>query len=200
MFTTIALLLTTTAGAADLELDGQLGRTSNSDSAYRVFSDVQGMPSRGIRVGARAMDNLVIVGGWHRVSRGANLDLGDGGNISTAFFADEFTIGPKLDVGIGEWFYPYITAQGMLFRGVMKFDDKPSTKDNPNQLSAAGLAPGLLALGGVELRIPQKDGPVTIAYHIELGHSVVGNANYGEFGDMKPGGSFALRSGLGLRF
>jgi hypothetical protein len=185
------------AVAADLglQLSGELGRLHNADPTYDLFSNRDVMPSRGLRVGLTVADTVTIETGWHRVRRGlAEPTLG----IQTAFFADEFILGPKISRGFGDVFYPYVATHGALMRGVMKFDDDPDSRRNAGQVAEAGVALGVLAMGGVELRSPAKEGKIAFSVHLEGGYGWFQTAAYGDLGTMQPGG-FALKTGIGLR-
>lgn len=187
------------ADGIDGEISLELGTLRNSDQAFDLFSENNAMPSRGVRLGLGLSDELTIVAGWHRVSRGATLYLGEGSEIRSAFFADEFTLGPKLGKLLGDVAFPYVTTQAMAFRGVMKLDDDPSTRHNPGQLQESAITPGVLGLGGIEFRSPTETSDLAVAFFLEMGYGWVARGAYGDFGTMKPGG-FALRSGVGLRF
>jgi hypothetical protein len=200
----IAITLSSTALAGvGGELSFELGNLQNHDEAYSLFSDGVAMPSRGIRGGVAVADRFTVIGGWHRVQRGASVVVaGDEGDrrFSAAFFADEFTLGVKADLDVAHFFYPYASVQGMVFRGVMKFDENQrDDEDDTTQLKASAVSPGALFSGGIELRIPQGSWPLTAAWHLEAGYGLVASADYGEFGHMRPGG-LVLRTGLGVRF
>ncbi len=191
------------------EVSLELGGLYNGDDAYTLFDSTRMMPSRGVRLGYRVHDRLVVVGGWHRVRRGAEVTLGTDDTDAdfdnerrvfvAAYFADEFTVGPRIDVAISDILYPYALGQVMVMRGVMKLDDQPNIDTHSGQIRESGISPGLLGVAGVEVRLPDVSAPVRIALHIEAGYGWLGRASYGDFGRMKPGG-FAIRSGLGLRF
>jgi len=185
------------AMAADLglQVSAELGRIHNADPTYDLFSNRDIMPSRGVRLGVSVADTVTLETGWHRVRRGLLEPTLD---IQTAFFADEFILGPKLSHGFGDVFYPYVAAHGVLMRGVMKFDDDPSSKHNAGQISQAGTTLGVLSLGGVEFRSPAKEGKIAVSWHIEAGYGWFQKASYGEVGTMQPGG-LALKTGIGLR-
>ncbi|MFT4625953.1 MAG: hypothetical protein ACI8PZ_004624 [Myxococcota bacterium] len=198
--TTVLCLLSTTAFAGvGGEISAELGQLHNGDPTYDLFSNRDGMPSRGLRVGIAPVERFTVLAGWHRVRRGADLDL-PGGSLNAAFFADEFTLGPKVDLNIGDIFYPYATVQGVLFRGVMKLDDDPDRDDNAGQIRAAALSGGALFMGGLELRNPSSDMlPLQFAVHVEAGYGLISRGNYDTLGSMQPGG-FVLRTGVGVRF
>lgn len=200
MWALLAFLGVAHARGLDGELSIELGTLQNGDRAYDLFSQGDGMPSRGVRAGVNLTDALVVVGGWHRVRRGAEVSVpGADGSFVAAFFADEFTLGPKAQAEVGDVFFPYVTTQALLFRGTMKLDDDPDTRHNTGQVSATALAPGVLALGGVELRSPSDRGDLCLGFFLEVGYGYVARAEYGDFGPMRPGG-LAARGGLGVRF
>jgi hypothetical protein len=198
-----ATLSSTALAGVGGEASVELGNLQNHDDAYTLFSDGVAMPSRGIRGGVRVADRFTVLAGWHRVQRGATVFVAAEGSdrrFHAAFFADEFTLGLKADLDVAHFFYPYATVQGMLLRGVMKFDDdERDDEEDPSQIKASAVAPGALLMGGMEFRIPQGSWPLTAAWHVEAGYGLVASADYGAFGTMRPGG-FALRTGLGVRF
>lgn len=197
-----ALVAASPALAADHELGIELGSVGNRDAAYDSFSSADAMTSRGVRVGVAVHDRVAIVGGWHRARNGARLyDNTSDYALYTAFLADEFTLGAKVDVPIGDFIAPYALAQGMLFRGVAKFDDDPTDPESLGQVSQAGLAPGVLGAGGVELHVlPDELGiPVGFGVHLEFGYAYIGRMNLADIGDMKPGGALG-RAGVSVLF
>ncbi len=193
----LAALIAAPASAADLgfQLSGELGTLQNTDPSYDLFSNSNLMPSRGVRLGVTMMDTLTIETGWHRVRRGLHEETLD---IQTAFFADEFILGPKVSHGFADVFYPYAAVHGVLIRGVMKFDDDSSNKRNAGQIKETGMAPGVLTMGGIEFRSPTARGKLAVAAHFEAGYGWFQAAEFGDIGTMQPGG-FAIKGGIGLR-
>jgi len=193
-------LLSAPALAADNELSIELGTFHNGDTDFGVFSDGEYMPSWGLRLGVAPLRNLAVVGGWHRVRRGADLYIDDWTHIGrAAFFADEFTLGVRGDVMIGQALLPYAMVQGLGMVGRVKFDDDPDDKGSPGQFAESAVAVGGLAVAGVELRIPKGNAPFTLAWHIEAGYGLTSALDFERTGDMTPRG-FVLRSGVGVRF
>ncbi len=199
--TLASLALCAPALAADHEIGFELGSLGNTDPAYNAFSNGDDMPSRGLRVGFAFHDRVAAVAGWHHVRRGAELYDGRDTALWSAFLADEFTLGLKADLPIGDYVAPYAIAQGMLFRGVARFDDDPTDAESIGQVSEAGLAPGFTAAGGVELHVlPDTWGPpLGFGVHLEVGYGYVGKLQLADLGDMKPGGVMA-RAGLSVLF
>ena len=204
----IAASLTGTAQAQDLggSLNVEMGSIANHDPSYDLFSNGDGMRSMGLRGGVRLGEHLTVLGGWHRVRRGAvvwvgNNDTGseDGASFYAALLVVELSLGVQAGVPLGDYIYPYVGVDGMLFRGVMKFDEDLSTRSNAGQVAAGGAAPGVLPVGGVEFRSPTGVDALEIGFYFELGYSAFANASFGELGQMKPGG-LSARGGLGVRF
>jgi len=193
----LAALVSAPASAADLgwQLSGELGNLRNADPSYDLFSKSNVMPSRGIRFGVTLADTLTVETGWHRVRRGLYSEEID---LQTAFFADEFMLGPKISHGFADVFYPYAAAHGVLMRGTMKFDDDTSTKRNAGQVVQRGLGLGVLTMGGVEFRSPTGADKLGVSVHIEAGYGWFQSADFGDIGTMKPGG-FAMKGGVGIR-
>lgn len=196
-----ACTLALPALAADHEVSVELGTLANRDPDFDLYSQSNVMPSRGLRAAFAFHERVAVVAGWHRVRRGAELyDENSESYVGrAAFFADELTLGIKADVELVPAILPYVSVQGMLVRGLSRFDDDPEDEESPGQVQFSALAPGLLPMGGVELRIPKGDAPFTLAWHIEAGYGLVGNMDFDALGDVRPGG-FALRSGVGVRF
>jgi len=204
----IAASLTSAAQAQDLggSLNVEMGSIANHDPSYNLFSNGDGMRSMGLRGGVRLGEHLTVLGGWHRARRGAvvyvgNNDTGseDGASFNAALFADELSLGAQAGLPVGDFIYPYVGVDAMLFRGVMKFDEDLSTRNNAGQVVAAGAAPGILPVGGIEFRSPTGVDDVEVGFYFELGYSAFANANFGDLGQMKPGG-LSARGGLGVRF
>jgi hypothetical protein len=208
--TLIAVAATAFAGNANAQDIGgtinlELGTIANHDPVYDVFSDGDGMASRGIRGGVRLNENISVIGGWHRVRQGSEVFVegvngGEDATFTAALFADELSLGVQAGVPFGEdVFFPYVGLDGMLFRGVMKFDEDTSTKKNSGQVISAGAAPGILPVGGVEFRSPTGSTDLQVAFFLEMGHTWFTGADFGDIGMMKVGG-LSARGGVGLRF
>ncbi len=189
------------AAAADHALGVELGSLANRDAAYALFSETQDLSSRGVRVGVAVHERVAIVAGWHHAESGATLHQGEEQLGSTAFFADELTLGAKADVALGQFLSPYALAAGLLLRGAAKFDDDPTDPASVGQISEAALAPGVLGAVGVELHLlPETwSAPVGFGVHAEVGYAYVGALDLADLGDMQPGGVLA-RAGVSLLF
>lgn len=196
----IAFLLATAAQAAlpEIALGVEIGHLHNGDPSFDAFSDSNALPSRGFKAGVQVADPLAVVVGWHHISRGATI-YGAGPDIATAYQANEWTLGAKLEHGFTSWFYPYVSVSGMVLEGTMRLDDEPYEDDNPNELQAHGLSPGAMATAGMEFRMPLGSYPVQLTYWLDGGGALLARGTYGNFGDMKPGG-FTLHTGVGVRF
>ncbi len=216
-----SLFISSNASAADIggTLSFEMSNVHNGDASWDLFSSRAGMPGKGIRGGVRVGDNLSVEGSWQRVRRGATVgsDLGDDGyytyyeydydyhselapgEFRTAWFSDELGLGARLTQGIGTVLYPYVGADALFMRGVIKIDDDPSSKSNAGQIAAGGSALGGTLLGGIELRTPTSGDAPQLAIYIDGGYTLMQSLQFGDLGDMKPGG-FNLHSGLGVRF
>lgn len=203
-----ALGLCTTASATEIggSFSLELARIANTDRSWNLFSENDGMPSRGLRAGVKIGPLVTVQGGWHRVSRGASVSVpvADGLDFRTqevqmAFFADEFTLGGQFGVPIKDIVVPYASVDGMLMRGTMKLDEDPDTRKNPGQYVAHGLNPGVVTSGGMELRSPESPAGWLAAVFFEAGHSWFLSGDFDDFGEMRPGG-FTVRGGAGIRF
>ncbi len=208
MIALLLLGLSTSAQAMDVggTASLELGTTANHDPAYDLFSNGDAMPSRGLRGGVRLGEHVSIQGGWHRIRRGADVRIpGPGGTnfedatVRMALFADQFSLGTQLALPLGESFVPYASVDGLLFRGVMKIDEDPETRKNTNQVRGTGLTPGVMPMGGIEIRTPPAPVGWQIAGFVEAGYSWYLTGDFGDLGEMKPGG-FSMRGGAGIRF
>jgi len=198
------LLSLLTASATEVELLAEAGMLANRDPAYEIFGYNRSMPSVGLATAIRPSADrhvpVALVASWHHSTQGAQVYAPTARGFAAGFSTDSFALGPRLDVDIGEVFSPYITAQGMVVRGLARFDDEPNRNDNPGQTRYGGVAPGLLSLGGVEFSTPDIPGfSAEFVWRIELGYGLVGRIDLGDAGSMKPGG-FVARTGMGVRF
>jgi hypothetical protein len=196
----LGLLLATPALGADHELSLELGTLHIGDPAFDVFSHGDALPSKGLRAGVAVHERLAVVAGWHHTARGAELHSSEGKLLARSSFRGEaFTLGVKPDLAIGPYFRPYLLVQGMLLAGQVRFDDDPNESDSPGQIQESAVAPGLLTMGGIELRAPMGGAPLTIAFHLEGGYGRTAPLAFDDVGDLQPGG-LALRGGVGVRF
>ena len=186
----------------------ELGSLASRDPSFDLFSDGNALPSRGVKLGYRIAERVELVAGWHRASRGAEVDIPDVGSeldfdggaseFYSVFTTDQFTLGPRVDIEIANIVWPYVAAQGLVVRGMARLDEDLSVNNNVNQLRATGAGFGVMGFGGVEIRFPYET-IVKLSLHAEVGYGYVSPMRLGEFGSMSIGG-FAVRSGVGLRF
>lgn len=204
LMTVILATVLASPALASSEISAEFGTLYNGDPQFDIFSSLDAIPSGGVRVGYAVHDNVSVIAGYHHGQRGADVytfsdeeefDL----VLRTAFSANEFTVGAKGEVPVFSWLVPYATAQGMLFHGVMRFDDDPYDRRSPGQVRKAGLGGGGLLTGGLDFRIPQGGAPFTLGLHVEAGYALISNVGFGDYGRIRPGG-FVMRTGLGLRF
>ena len=205
----IALVAATPALAVDHGVDVNLGGLNNGDPMYEGLTGDRGMFTYGASGIVRLHEYVGVVGSYNHTRRGG------GDAPRTAYFSDQFGLGVKGDYAIKEWLRPTLSAQFLLYRGVAKLDADASSRTNPGQVRVSGLAPGGQFLGGVELRIPQADRPLTVAFTAEAGYTIVAKHTYSDpkvvgledsvtlegvdVGDMAVSG-FTFRGGIGLRF
>ncbi|MCA9488286.1 MAG: hypothetical protein KC621_00120 [Myxococcales bacterium] len=201
----------TEAPAPVLEVSAQLGSLGNSDPAYDVFGNGNGMPTWGLRAGVRLHERVAAQLSWDLSRRGATVHgpsavsggadfttYGDSTSYVAAIVAHQVRLGAKVDVPIAGVLLPYASAAGVLMPLWVRFDDDPADEHSPGQVSETGTSFGLDLLGGVELRIPPK-APVQVAWYLEMGHGFRTRASLGDLGTMRPGG-FTANSGIGVRF
>lgn len=198
--TGLGLLLAAPTAAADLhgEVSLDVGLLTNGDQTWDLFSRSDLMASHGARVGYALDDHVTFVLGWQRYRRGQSVTVPGQESFRAAFDGHAVTLGPKVGAALSDWLYPYVTTQAIAFLGVVRFDDDPGSARNPGQVLEASLTPGVLGMGGLELRVPLGD-ELMGALHVEGGYQWLARGTYGDFGSMRPGG-LAVRSGIGLRF
>lgn len=200
----IALTLFT-ALAFEAEVAGEVGSLHFGDPEYDLFTRGNALPSVGVRAGFRPRGDrhfpVGFVASWHHNTRGSAIGDGVGGpEYVAAFTTDTFGLGARLDADIGEVFSPYVAVQGLLMRGRARFDDDADDPDSPGQTAYAGVAPGLLTVGGVELSSPNVAGFAGEGFvHLEIGYGVVAPLALGDLGSLQPRG-VAVRAGTGFRF
>ena len=204
----LGLFAAAPAAAADNELSFEFGSLHNDDSSYALFSSEESMPSIGMRAGFAFHDRLSARLGWQHVRQGADVSVGEeqsDSHISSAFYGDELSLGVRADVPLGDFVLPYVSVDGLGFRAKVRFDDDATDEDSPGQVEETAFAPGALAMGGAELRIPigrlypTSKAELALGLNLEVGYALVGQLDFGDLGQMKPGG-LAVRSGVGIRF
>lgn len=180
-----------------LTLGIDMGHQYTGQPDYALFPGNDLMLSLGARVQVAVVDRLQIVGTWQHGQRGAQVEsfgADDPDDFVAALFVDQFALGPRLDVSIYDYAYPYVSAQAMLWRGAVRLDDDRSTTANPNQLRNAGLGFGGLVVGGLEIRIPDR----WLSLYAEFGHRWVMRTTLGDLGTLRPRG-YVQRLGIAVR-
>lgn len=203
------LLLATPASAARHEVSIEMGLLQLPYDSFDLYSNEDVVPTFGIRGGpavyTKGPVGVAVLAGWHRFRRGSTTwtyDADDYQETSfrAAFMGDVFTLGAKVDVPLWGWFNPYVHAGAVLARGESRLDDDPDHNDNAGQQKSAGVAPGFMAMGGLEFDVPPGDDKkVAVALYHELGYTWIAPIPLGELGSVKPEG-FTMRLGVGLRF
>jgi hypothetical protein len=201
------LALVTTALAASNEVDLEVGLLGSGDPTFDRVSEGDVLATYGLRVGVKLHQNVAAIAGWQHGQTGSQLstygdtDYDGSGTTSlrAAYFGDVFTLGAKGDIRVNEWFYPYVTVQGALERGLVRVDDDASTDENIGQVKQAGVTGGFVAAVGAESPVALGDGGVAIAPYVEVGYGWLAPLQLGDMGSLKLGG-VAARVGLGVRF
>ena len=207
------LALPTAAGAADHELSFELGTPASYDDNFQLFQDDGDfLGTRGLRLGVAVHERVAVIAGWHRGASGTRIEYGETyyeddeyeeyyeqTGMVAALYADEFTLGAKADLPVAVWFRPFATLQGMGLRGLVRIDDDTSSDDNPNQIQRTAFAPGGMATGGLDFRVPFMDGKLAAATSFELGYAYAPPLDFDELGTLKMRG-LVFRWGLGARF
>ncbi len=189
---------------AKWSLSAEIGGSAYRDDSFDLFGSRDGLDTSGLRVGRRVVDRVEVQLGWLRGNRGANVEVANaaGGRefaFQSAYYAHRFSLGARGDVTLDNALFAYVAARGQLVLQQVRLDGDPDSKSNVDQLSETALAPGGELVGGIELRIPQGEMPLTAGWTLEVGAETVANATFGEFGDLRSGG-FVIHSGIGIRF
>jgi len=202
-----ALLIAGPASAAGNEVSVEMGTLTSNHATYNAFSEGAGMPSYGLRLGLGVTDRVAVIGGYHRVRRGAELS-DERNSFGTNYLVDELTLGAKADVPLRKDVAElYATASALGYRGTMRFDGDISRKNNTDQIRSSALSVGALATAGVEIMVPTRTW-FSPAVHVEVGyggalrHRYTLSDNEGNrvaIGEMSVSG-VAVRAGVGVRF
>jgi len=189
---------------ATWSLTAEYGSSRYKDESFDLFGAVNRVDVAGIRLGYRALDRVEAQVGWLRGIQGAEVEVPNaaGGRdlaFRSAYDANRFSAGLRADITIDNAAFAYVAARGELVLQRVRIDGDPETTSNPDQLTETALSPGGEVVGGIELRLPQNQMPLTFAWTLEMGAETVASATFGDFGDMRSGG-FVLHTGLGVRF
>lgn len=178
-----------------------LGHHYTGQPDYDLFEGNALMLGLGARAQVAVHDRVQIVGTWARSQRGGTLDVPEVGDpssdfpeVRTVLTVDQFALGPRGDIEVNEMFFPYVTLQGVVWRGLVRLDDDPDTATNPNQLRSTGVSGGVQALAGFEIRVPDN----WFSVYAEFGHRWIGSAGIGDLGSIRPRG-YVQRLGVGFR-
>lgn len=186
----------------------EIGSIRNADQNYALFADTNGMFGGGARLAYRPASHLELRLGYQLARHGATVYSANSGYsdftsaidsiFESAFFGHTMTVGARVDASIEGMLLPYAALDAVGLLADVRFDDDPSARDNPGQVTAMGFAPGAGLVGGLELRVPPQS-DVQVGLHLELGYTYLAPMDLADFGTMQAGG-FTVRSGLGLRF
>lgn len=198
MRTPILLLAASLAGsaqAADHEISLELGAFGTVDDRFDMFDEGNTIGTMGLRGAFAVHDRVNIVVGYHTGAWGQDVVTGDdeeyyytydtdgdyveGGFLfRSAYRSHQLLLGPKADVRITDWLYPYATIQGALFAGTVRMDDDPDQDDNSNQLKGTGFSPGGVAALGIDLVPIASRRAVRAGSHLEMGYGLVATGVY----------------------
>lgn len=195
----LCLILTTgLASAASNQLSLELGAFSTPDPEFSHFSENDAMMTWGARAGMALTDRTALVLDWQHGVRGGRVDLFDS-SFHSAFTADQFGLGPKLDLQLAPGLHPYVTLQGQMIRGRVRLDEDIGADSNVNELKDAALAFGGLALAGGEIILGAEEDWIRPSAHLEMGYSYALPMKFDDFGELSFRG-FSLRAGVGMHF
>lgn len=195
------------ASAAEVEVNATAGAVHIGDPSFDIFGTNNALTSLGLGAAVRPSGDrhvpVALVASWQRHQRGRRVRIteADSGGLTfnSAFTTDTFSIGPKIDLDVAEVWAPYVTVQAAAMRGLARFDDDPDDNKSPGQTRRAGIAPGLMVLGGTEFSSPDTASKLEFVCHMEAGYSRFGAIGLGDLGSVRPGG-FVLRTGVGMRW
>lgn len=227
MISLICILLAP-ARAADHELSLELGALGTADDRFDLFDDAALVGTLGLRGGYALHDRVSLLLGYHIGAWGQGVEDGSGfDETTTGYYYDEyddgggqelmhasyrmhlFSLGPKADLRVADWLYPYATVQGLLAPGTVRLDDDPKREDNLNQLRGGGLTGGGAAALGLDIIPLARRQAVRAGAHLEMGYGLLAARGYkGRVGvqDQKVElarfgmGGFYLRWGVGVYF
>jgi hypothetical protein len=192
----MVILLISQALAVDGGVSVALGTMAVTDPDWRVFSDDTALPSRGLRGDLDFGDHFAVVGEWQHGGRGARVDDG----YIAAYRADEFALGARYGLPHKDWLVGYGTLSALGVRSEVRLDAHADDDlHDPSQTHQGSFTPGVLAMIGGDVRIPQNSAPFTFDAFLEFGYSVVAPVDLGAVGNLQIGG-FAARGGAGIRF
>ena len=218
-----ALLLSTAlspAHAASHELSLELGSFGTRDDRFDLFHERSLLGTYGLRGGIALHDRVSLLVGAHYASTGNEVWVEGGSNYEddyeeegasfrAAYRGAHLLVGPKLDIPVADWGFPYLTVQGALFVGRVYLDEGPDDTENAGQLAATGLNPGGVAAVGLDIvPVHLRGGRTGFGSHIEMGYGLVAATGF----DQKPEvgeaaeiarfgmGGFYLRAGVGVYF
>lgn len=234
MLTAIILgaLLGADANAASHELSLELGSFGTSDDRFELFHERNLLGTYGLRAGLAVHPRVAVMLGYHYATAGNTVETDDSygyydydydyyddeyyedyyeeGNFQAAYRGHHLLLGPKVDIPIDDWGFPYLTVQGAMFVGQVLLDEDPSDDENVNELKATALNPGGVAAIGIDivpLHLPSRK--ASFGGHIEMGYGLTAATGYtaklptgqseAEIARFGLGG-FYLRTGLGVYF
>ena len=210
--TTLLLLSSSLALAADYEISAEVGRLDVAKGGYELFGSEYGITTMGVRLQYIKNQNLSFNASYHRWVDGGRVQFGDyyyedteisGGpgvdeGFHTGFWGNLVGLGVRGGVDLWGWLSPYGTVELRGMRVTARFDDDPSQDDNPNQITLHGASVGFAAAAGLSLRIPSTRG-FTVSHYTEFGYEAMTPLSLGTAGDIAFRG-LHIRSGLGVRF
>ena len=195
----LAILLAVPSFAAGLEGTFELASLQASDPGYPILASA--LPSFGGRIGLDLGKNVAVLGGWHHVSRGDDVSFsGTYNTVRMAMRVEEFTLGARFGLPIGDYFTPYASVEGLVADATLLLDDDPSDPRNADHVASHTVAPGGFLMGGFEVHgKPYERVSMMLTAHLEAGYGLVAPLDFHDQGTIGVGG-LALRGGVGVRF
>jgi hypothetical protein len=203
-------LMAVPAHAAENEVALEAGLLTTGSETIDAFSTDGVIPAFGLRGGWAFADRAALMLSVHHSREGGTGITGSGQGsavLASAYDTTQVSLGVKGDWTIEDLLELYATGSVIGFRGLMRFDDDPGTRNNPGQLRAASLSLGGSAVIGAAI-MTQK-GKVRPALHLEMGWAGILPHRYqvtppsgGDAASLGRVGlsSFVLRGGAGIRF
>lgn len=212
------LLLATPAHAARHEVSFlfQGSFHQDGDNRLRSWFDAGSSPSMGLMGGYAVLQDrsrmgLVIDLGWtHHGAQAGSADVGydqwgvlpstNAANLDRSLDLEQFTVGAKADVDVGNVWYPYLHVQAGVLAGFATLSD-PDGPDGSGVVQGSGAAPVGIFSAGFELMLPDRKlgWPLTAAIFFEGGYRVAGPLSLGALGGSMDASGPVVRAGFGLR-
>ena len=193
------LLALTSAFAADLQIDAEIGTMPTRGESMERFGRSGSMPVFGGRVGLALTDALTVQLASHHGRKGAEWRI-DGERIgAAALYATDVTAGLEAVVPANEYFAAGLVGSGGVIIGRSRLDDAPKVDDSNVELAANAIAPMFRAAAVARFTVPDTALPIALQVRTSLGYQWSTPLDFGELGDA-PVRGLSFRLGAGVQF